>query len=457
MAEEEKQEEQTVSSDTPSNASAESSADASTENEKKDESSSVSNDTINMKLEPDEPESNNPTLKELQKKSEHISRMTDKALINEKSGASVSVRENGQINLSAGMYAQYKLNPSGKSIEHSMESITMTNRKRILADEIVVNEHKLNPRLYEFTDFKKVELTTNQEALVGNFCVYGSVLVKAWEADLKRYVMIRRPARMPMFSPLLNLPKIMPELGITDPLEFEEDILAKSDKGYQVNALISDAKSLIGKEGVDRPGIDRQHKIVIGSISGISSSGGGTTSAGSGSSNANGAAFSGDGDLKIKDVLQLDTSKMTDQSGVADLVIHHTGNGTDEDTDAETINKMHLANGWAGIGYHFVVRKDGSIERGRPENKIGSHCQGHNTGSLGIHLSGDYETGSSNPPQAQLDATVNLIAHLCKKYKLEANRTTVRGHREFCDTACPGKHLYPLLDKLASDAKSKMS
>lgn len=268
MAKEEKQEEQTVSSETSSDTSAGSSTDASAENEKKkDESSSVSNDTINMKLEPDEPESNNPTLKELQKKSEHISRMTDKALINEKSGASVSVRENGQINLSAGMYAQYKLNPSGKSVEHSMESITMTNRRRILADEIVINEHKLNPRLYEFTDFKKVELTTNQEALVGNFCVYGSVLVKAWENDLKRYVMIRRPARMPMFSPLLNLPKIMPELGITDPLEFEEDILAKSDKGYQVNALISDAKSLIGKEGVDRPGIDRKHKIVIGSAS----------------------------------------------------------------------------------------------------------------------------------------------------------------------------------------------
>ena len=143
MAKEEKQEEQTVSSETSSDTSAGSSTDASAENEKKkDESSSVSNDTINMKLEPDEPESNNPTLKELQKKSEHISRMTDKALINEKSGASVSVRENGQINLSAGMYAQYKLNPSGKSVEHSMESITMTNRRRILADEIVINEHK---------------------------------------------------------------------------------------------------------------------------------------------------------------------------------------------------------------------------------------------------------------------------------------------------------------------------
>lgn len=55
-----------------------------------------------------------------------------------------------------------------------------------------------------------------------------------------------------MFSPLLNLSKIMPGLNIDDPLEFEEDILALSDKGYQVTGAITDAKSLIGKEGVNR-------------------------------------------------------------------------------------------------------------------------------------------------------------------------------------------------------------
>jgi hypothetical protein len=122
----------------------------------------------------------------------------------------------------------------------------------------------LNPKIWEITDFRKLTLPNNTEALVGNFCVTGSVLVKAWEVNLKRYVMIRRPARMPLFSPLLNLPKIMPELGITDPLEFDEDILAKSEDGYQVNGVISDAKSLVGKAGVDRDGIDRNFQMTIG-------------------------------------------------------------------------------------------------------------------------------------------------------------------------------------------------
>lgn len=229
------------------------------------------NGMINVTLEPDEPTENNPSLKDLVNKSEHISRMTDKGLINEKAGASVSIRDNGQINLSASTYAQYKISPTGKTVEHSYESITTTNRKRLNTDEIVINDHKLNPKIWELTDFKKLTLPNNTDALVGNFCIAGSVLVKAWEVNLKRYVMIRRPARMPLFSPLLNLPKIMPELGITDPLEFDEDILAKSDDGYQVNGVISDAKSLVGKAGVDRDGIDRNFQMTIGSDPGSTS------------------------------------------------------------------------------------------------------------------------------------------------------------------------------------------
>lgn len=419
-----------------------------------------SDDMINMTLEPNEPMDHNPSLDDLKKQSDFISRMSDKALISEKTGSSVSIRKNGQVNLSSSNYAQYKLNPGGKAIEQSMESITMTNRRRIISDEIVVNDHKLNPRLYEFTDFKEVQLTTNQKALVGNFCVMGTVLVKAWEANLKRYVMIRRPCRMPMFSPLLNLPKVMPDLGITDPLEFEEDILALSDKGYQVNGMIEDAKSLIGKEGVDRPGINRNNKVVItdgGGAPGSSSSSspaGSTT--GGGATQAHGAKFEGDGDLKIVDT-NLTFKDMQEQSGVADIVIHHTGDGKDNDESAQTIHGWHLDKGWAGIGYHFVIRKNGTIERGRPEKYVGSHCQGHNTGSIGIHVCGDYEKNPNGPTSEQMSSLIDLVAHICKKYDLEPSRSTVRGHREFCDTACPGASLYPLLEKVATGAKAKLS
>lgn len=215
----------------------------------------VSNN-LDVKFEPEEPHEN--TIADIDRMQKNSNRSDDKCMVNEKSGSSVRVRKNGQINLAAGKYAQYKISPEGRTVETAMESVSVTNRRRIMSEEVVINDHKLNPQLWELTDMKQVTLPGNQSGLVGNFCVYGTVLVKAWEPDLKRYMLIRRPCRMPMFSNQLNLPKIMPELGINDPLEFDEDIYAfDKEKGYQVNAVISDAKSLVGKAGVDRPGIDR--------------------------------------------------------------------------------------------------------------------------------------------------------------------------------------------------------
>ena len=60
------------------------------------------------------------------------------------------------------------------------------------------------------------------------------------------------------------------------------------------------------------------------------------------------------------------------------IVIHHTGSVKDVDFSAARIHDLHKGNGWVGIGYHFVIRKDGTIERGRPIWAIGSHAQGHN-------------------------------------------------------------------------------
>ena len=179
------------------------------------------------------------------------------------------------------MYSQYKLNPSGKAVEQSLESVAITNRRKIKADDVVLNEHKLNPYLYELTDMKSLETAHNDHMLVGNFCLYGSVLVKAWEVNLHRYVLLRRPARIPMFSPLLNVPEIHAGLGVTDPLKIDETILAKSSKGYQVNKVYTDSASLIGKEGVDRAGINRNPQIAIsGENAAIGSDGKVITSAG---------------------------------------------------------------------------------------------------------------------------------------------------------------------------------
>lgn len=205
--------------------------------------SDTATNEIKVTIETDIPESFKPSLNRLQERAENLSRSSERGIVNEVSGASVVARDNGQVNLSSNEYTQIKLNPDGRVIQQSIESLTITNRKKIAADEIVINEHKLNPMLYELTDFKQV--LGDSASVVGNFCVMGTVLVKCWEPNLKRYVLIRRQVRMPMFSPLLNVPEIMPELDIGDPLKEIQDMQVTMDSGYQVNGEITDAKSTL--------------------------------------------------------------------------------------------------------------------------------------------------------------------------------------------------------------------
>lgn len=207
---------------------------------------------IKVNLEADPPKEFSTKLSDLENKAKNLNRMTEKGLINESIGSSAIVRDNGQINLTASTSSQYKLNPNGQSIEQTLESNTISVRKNFSVNELIINNHKLNPDLYELTDFKTRNILPGQDVIIGNLCVYGSVLVKAWEPNLKRYVLIRRPIRVPMFSNKLNTPSINSGLNINDPLKNTENILGKTNQGYQVNGAITDAKSLIGKEGVDR-------------------------------------------------------------------------------------------------------------------------------------------------------------------------------------------------------------
>lgn len=214
---------------------------------------------ITLHIEPDQPlmitEAN---IKNMQNKAQFLSRNGDRGLVNESTGSSIAMRANGEINIASSKYAQYKMSPMGGATEIAIDSSTFANRRIVQADEIIINNHKLNPRLFEFGgDFKKIDLDYKDGAIVGNLNMIGSVLVKAWEPNLQRYMLIRRPAMMPIFGPTLNLPHINDNLGIDSSLKMDAELIGISSLGYQVNSLISDEKTLIGKEGKDRAGIDR--------------------------------------------------------------------------------------------------------------------------------------------------------------------------------------------------------
>lgn len=74
------------------------------------------------------------------------------------------------------------------------------------------------------------------------------------------------------------------------------------------------------------------------------------------------------------------------------IIIHCSASDNPNET-IEDIRRFHTApppmgRGWRDVGYHFFIRKDGTVEPGRPVEKIGAHCFGANGDSIGICLSG---------------------------------------------------------------------
>ena len=141
----------------------------------------------------------------------------------------------------------------------------------------------------------------------------------------------------------------------------------------------------------------------------------------------------------------LETRRLTDM-----VVIHHTGNPSDDDLSAAEIDASHKAQGWSCIGYHYVIRKDGTVEQGRPHWTIGAHAYGENSHTIGIHVCGNFEIGE--PTDEQIESTAMLLANLCTDYGLSIDRDTIVGHRELMATACPGRNLFAQMDTIVGKA-----
>ena len=124
---------------------------------------------------------------------------------------------------------------------------------------------------------------------------------------------------------------------------------------------------------------------------------------------------------------------LTKRSKTRRIVVHHAAA---EECDAKTIHRWHLSNGWSGCGYHFIVRRDGSIERGRPVDKIGAHCTNHNSDSIGVCFEGNFQEQQMSIEQ--LHAGQELFGYLLDLYDLDSN--AIVRHKDLMATSCPGKN-----------------
>lgn len=123
------------------------------------------------------------------------------------------------------------------------------------------------------------------------------------------------------------------------------------------------------------------------------------------------------------------------------FIMHHTG-GSDANPLADTshhtanmIETWHLQKGWDGLGYTFVIEKDGKIWRGRPEHRSGAHTVNHNSSSIGICLTGNFD--ATFPTKEQEESFKELYKYLVKIY----GQLPINYHRDFAPKSCPGKNI----------------
>ena len=119
------------------------------------------------------------------------------------------------------------------------------------------------------------------------------------------------------------------------------------------------------------------------------------------------------------------------------LAVHCSATMPHHDVSAADIDRWHRKRGWSGIGYHYVIRRDGTQEIGRDVDIAGAHAAGHNRNSIGICMIGGL--GPDNKPaplytRAQWRSLKALLAELRTLYP----DADVKGHRELgAPKACP--------------------
>ena len=129
------------------------------------------------------------------------------------------------------------------------------------------------------------------------------------------------------------------------------------------------------------------------------------------------------------------------------LVVHHSAfYKADGLATLREVQRLHRNDrGWADVGYHFLLDIDGRIYEGRDLRARGVHTQGHNTGSAGLCLLGDFR--SESPPEAQWKALVDLGRWLVDTLRV----THIAGHSQFnLSTVCPGSEVIARLPELGA-------
>ena len=154
------------------------------------------------------------------------------------------------------------------------------------------------------------------------------------------------------------------------------------------------------------------------------------------------------------------TTRCTTRHKPTKATIHHSVTPNNDSLSFQArlrqIQNFHQSvRGWCDIGYHYLISKDGSVWQGRNADLQGAHVGGNNHGNLGISFLGTFS--NVKPSGAQLNSAAKLLRNIKSAYAIKINSSTIKGHRDYGGTACPGSSLYGKIAALIYSANQNSS
>lgn len=116
-------------------------------------------------------------------------------------------------------------------------------------------------------------------------------------------------------------------------------------------------------------------------------------------------------------------------SDVKYLVVHCSATPPNMDIGVRAIDQWHRDRGWRKVGYHYIIRRNGSIETGRLLNQVGAHTKGHNRNSWGICMVGGVDENGNSEDNFTSEQYASLRI-LLDGLRVRVPQAEVLGHRD---------------------------
>lgn len=134
----------------------------------------------------------------------------------------------------------------------------------------------------------------------------------------------------------------------------------------------------------------------------------------------------------------LNSSQYQNYRYICMIVIHCSASRCNCPTPLDVIDAWHRARGFARIGYHFYITRDGVVHQGRPLYQVGAHAVGFNENSIGVCYEGGLDE-EGTPADTRTSEQRETMLRLLQRLKEDYPHVSIVGHRDLpgVNKACP--------------------